>query len=134
MLRHTSAVGSGDAEALEAGRASPKAEHIGTSRASLLGPLQKPSALTGIQLGEVLDSLRELGSVHMNLGLLQRSGVLRFADGLTQCSVSSACHTIAEACYCCRPWHLRYVPLCGSCRSVDAWPCMMHMCMTVLDS
>lgn len=96
------AVGSGDIGGSEAGRASPKPMQIGstratlqvpsaltgTRRATLLGPLQAPSALTGEQLGEVLDSLRELQSVHMNLGLLQRSGVLAFADSLKQCPVS----------------------------------------------
>ena len=98
------AVGSGDVdnsrdlEGIESGRASPEPGQPANSRASLLGPVQTPSALTGQQLGEVLDSLRELGSVHMNLGLLQRSGALAFADGLKHCPVSTV-HTAVLAMY-----------------------------------
>lgn len=87
-VAHFYAVGSGDAEGTDSGRASPEPEQVGTNRANLLGPSGVPSALTGQQLGEVLDSLCELSSVHMNLGLLQCSNVLAFADSLKQCPVS----------------------------------------------
>ena len=81
------AAGSGDREAEESGGGyTGQNQH---SRAGLLGPVQQPSALTGPLLGEALDSLRELGSVHMNLGLLQTSGVLPFVNGLKHCSVRS---------------------------------------------
>lgn len=56
--------------------------------AGLVGADMACSRLSGQQLGEVLDSLRELSSVHMNLSLLSGTGVLAFVDRLTSNAVS----------------------------------------------
>lgn len=76
----------GDLQA-DATGSSPRAGHL-AGGAGLVGADMPCSRLSGQQLGEVLDSLRELGSMHMNLSLLSGTGVLRFVDRLTSCAVS----------------------------------------------
>ena len=74
---------SGQLEELQADAtgASPRAGHL-EHRAGLIGAGLPCSRLSGQQLGEVLDSMRELSSVHMNLSLLHHTGVLAFVDCL----------------------------------------------------
>ena len=76
----------GDLEA-DASGASPRAGQLG-GVAGLAGAALPCSRLSGQQLGEVLDSLRELSSIHMNLSLLYSSGVLSFVDSLKHSPVS----------------------------------------------
>ncbi len=64
----------------------------------LAGAALPCSRLSGQQLGEVLDSLRELGSVHMNLSLLSGTGVLAFVDRVRQSPVSRAGSVVTPSC------------------------------------
>lgn len=79
--------GTGDLQADVTGR-SPRAG-LPADAAGLVGADMPCSRLSGQQLGEVLDSMRELSSVHMNLSLLSGTGVLAFVDRLTRSTVSS---------------------------------------------
>ncbi|KAL3150703.1 hypothetical protein ABBQ32_000490 [Trebouxia sp. C0010 RCD-2024] len=79
--------GAGDLQADATGR-SPRAGLLADG-AGLVGADMPCSRLSGQQLGEVLDSMRELSSVHMNLSLLSGTGVLAFVDRLT-CSTAYA--------------------------------------------
>ena len=79
----------GDLQA-DATGSSPRAGHLAEG-AGLVGADMPCSRLSGQQLGEVLDSLRELGSVHMNLSLLSGTGLLGFVDRLKSCAVSFCC-------------------------------------------
>lgn len=76
----------GDLQA-DATGSSPRAGHLAEA-AGLVGADMPCSRLSGQQLGEVLDSLRELGSVHMSLSLLSGTGLLGFVDRLKSCAVS----------------------------------------------
>ncbi|KAL0029617.1 hypothetical protein WJX79_008342 [Trebouxia sp. C0005] len=58
----------------------------------LAGAVLPCSRLSGQQLGEALDSLRELGSVHMNLSLLSGTGVLAFVDHVRQSPEASVAY------------------------------------------
>ena len=78
--------GMGDLQA-DATGGSPKAGHFAEG-AGLVGAAMPCSRLSGQQLGEVLDSLRELSSLHMNLSLLNGTGVLGFVDCLKNTAVS----------------------------------------------
>ncbi len=63
----------------------------------LAGAVLPCSRLSGQQLGEVLDSLRELGSVHMNLSLLSGTGVLAFVDRVRESPVSQAGYAVTAS-------------------------------------
>ena len=78
--------GLGDLQA-DATGGSPRAGHLADG-AGLVGAAMPCSRLSGQQLGEVLDSMRELSSVHMNLSLLNGTGVLGFVDRLRNTPVS----------------------------------------------
>ena len=78
--------GLGDLQA-DATGGSPRAGHL-VDWAGLVGAAMPCSRLSGQQLGEVLDSMRELSSVHMNLSLLTGTGVLGFVDCLQNTAVS----------------------------------------------
>ena len=76
----------GDLQADATGK-SPRAGHRADG-GGLIGADMPCSRLSGQQLGEVLDSMRELSSVHMNLSLLNGTGVLAFVDRLKTNNVS----------------------------------------------
>lgn len=78
--------GQGDLQA-DATGGSPRAGHLAEG-AGLVGAEMPCSRLSGQHLGEVLDSMRELSSVHMNLSLLNGTGVLGFVDCLRNTAVS----------------------------------------------
>lgn len=82
--------GDGDLEA-DATGGTPKAAHS-SDGTGLAGAVLPCSRLSGQQLGEVLDSLRELGSVHMNLSLLSGTGVLAFVDCVRQSPEASVAY------------------------------------------
>ena len=77
--------GQGDLQA-DATGGSPRAGHLADG-AGLVAAEMPCSRLSGQQLGEVLDSMRELSSVHMNLSLLNGTGVLGFVDRLRNTTV-----------------------------------------------
>lgn len=79
--------GLGDLQA-DATGGSPRVGQAGV--AGLVGADLPCSSLSGQQLGEVLDSMRELSSVHMNLSLLHGTGVLAFVERLKRSPVSYA--------------------------------------------
>ena len=78
--------GLGDLQA-DATGGSPRVGNLADG-AGLVGAAMPCSRLSGQQLGEVLDSMRELSSVHMNLSLLTGTGVLGFVDCLKSAAVS----------------------------------------------
>ncbi|KAL0033947.1 hypothetical protein WJX77_012260 [Trebouxia sp. C0004] len=82
--------GAGDLEA-DATGGTPRTGHPAAG-AGLAGAVLPCSHLSGQQLGEVLDSLRELGSVHMNLSLLCGTGVLAFVDCVRQSPEASVAY------------------------------------------
>ena len=83
----SSAGGLGDMQA-DATGGFPRAGHLRQGVGGLAGAELPCSHLSGQQLGEVLDSMRELSSVHMNLSLLHGTGVLAFVEHLKQSPVS----------------------------------------------
>ena len=73
----------------DASRDSPRAGQSACG-AGLTGAALPCLRLSGQQLGEVLDSMRELSSVHMNLSLLHGTDALGFVDRLKHSPVRTA--------------------------------------------